>query len=171
MTYSSRSGAMQDSLVQPRSRRSGARSQAAESRSIRSRAAAEATCSIRVIKPFVRYLERLGHDGDAFLRRHGLSIAALRERDLRVLHAEYQALLRAAMELSGDPAIGIHAAQCDEPGDFDVIEYAAANCATTGEALQLAARFIALSHDGLSMELDVAEPLAALRVRGLGGMT
>lgn len=122
-----------------------------------------------MIQPFARYLARLGCDCEAWLRPHGLTIAALKERDLRVPHPQAMALLREAVALTGDPAIGIHAARCEEPGDFDVIEYAAANCASVGEALQLAARFIALMHDGIAMELVVAPPLAALRVRGLSG--
>jgi AraC-like DNA-binding protein len=123
---------------------------------------------VRVILPFARYLARTGRDANAFLARHGLTLAVLSERDLRVPHDQAMALLRDAVELSGEPALGLHAARCDEPGDFDVVEYAAANCASVGEALQLAARFIALMHDGLVMELDVAAPLAALRVRGVG---
>jgi AraC-like DNA-binding protein len=97
-------------------------------------------------------------------------MAQLKERDLRVPHARAMALMHDALALSGDPAIGIHAARFVEAGDFDVMEYAAANCASVGEALQLAARFIALMHDGLSMELDVVPPLAALRVRPVGGL-
>src|SRR6185503_17565625 len=157
---------MQDSLVQPRSRRSGAREQGAVAR-LR---AADTTCSVRVIKPFVRYLIKLGLDGESLLRKRGLTLDALRERDLRVPHGESMALINEAVELSGDPAIALHAARCDEPGDFDVVEYAAANCATLGEALQLAARFIALQHDGLFMDLDVVPPVAALRVRAVSGL-
>jgi AraC-like DNA-binding protein len=157
---------MQDSLV-PRSRRSGARAHAADDRT---RAAVDATCSVRVILPFARYLQRIGGDAEGMLHRHGLTMEAIRERDLRVPHSLTSALLKDLIEVSGEPAIGILAARCDEPGDFDVVEYAAANCATVGEALQLAARFMALMHDGLFMELDVVPPLAALRVRPLGGL-
>ena len=158
---------MQDSLVQPRSRRTGARAKAAEPSGV---AVADATCSVRVIQPFARYLARRGHDIRAWLAPHGLTPAQLEERDRRVPHLEAMALLAAAEALSGEPAIGIHAARCDEPGDFDVIEYAAANCATCGEALQLAARFMALMHDGITMTLDVAPPMAVVRVRGVGGL-
>jgi AraC-like DNA-binding protein len=123
-----------------------------------------------VIQPFIRYLVGIGIDGEALLRRHGLTTPALKERDLRVPHALMIALLRDAVELCGDPAIGLHAARCDEPGDFDVVEYAAANCATVGDALRLAARFLPLSHDGLFMELVELPAQAALRVRGLPGL-
>jgi AraC-like DNA-binding protein len=160
---------MRDSLVQPRSRRSGAHAQGAEARGNRP-VAADATCSVRVIRPFARHLARIGGDSEALLRRHGLTTERLKERDLRVPHTQASALLEDLIEVSGDPAIGLRAARCDEPGDFDVIEYAAANCATIGEALQLAARFMALMHDGLFMELDVVPPLAALRVRGRWGL-
>src|SRR5215468_3681799 len=163
---------MQEPLVPPRPRRSGARARAAETRAPRTRAplVAEATCSVQVIRPFARYLARLGLDCEALLGRHGLSAAMLQERDLRVPHHESMALMREAMALSGDPAIGVRAARCDEPGDFDVVEYAAANCASVGEALKLAARFVALWHDGIVMELDVVPPMATLRVRGIGDM-
>jgi AraC-like DNA-binding protein len=123
-----------------------------------------------VIRPFARYLAQIGCDCEAWLAGHGLSVDALAERDLRVPHRAGVALLHEAVALSDDPAIGLHAARCDEPGDFDVLEYAAANCASVGEALVLATRFMALMHDGLLLELDVAPPLAALRVRGAGGL-
>jgi AraC-like DNA-binding protein len=164
---------MQHSLVQPRSRRSGRALEAGTSGTgppRPPRPGAVATCSVRVIQPFARHLERIGVDCEAVLRRHGLTVAALKERDLRLPHARTSALLEDLVELSGDPAIGLRAARCDEPGDFDVVEYAAANCATVGEALKLAARFFALTHDGLIMELVVAKPLAALRVRPLPGL-
>jgi len=122
---------------------------------------------VQVIRPFARYLARIGCDCEAMLARHGLSLALLNERDLRVPHHVSMELLREAVALSGDPAIGLRAARCDEAGDFSVLEYAAASCASVGEALQLAARFMALKHDGLVMELDVAPPMAALRVRSV----
>jgi hypothetical protein len=62
--------------------------------------------------------------------------------------AEVAGGFQEAMALSGEAAIGIYAARGDEPGDFDVMEYVATNCASVGEALQHAARFIALMHDG-----------------------
>lgn len=131
---------------------------------------AEATVSVRVILPFARYFAQIGGDCEELLRRHGLSIAALIERDRRAPHNQTLELLQDLINLTGDPAVGLHAAGCDERGDFDVVEYAAANCATVGEALQLAARFMALWHDGLFMELVQVPPMAVLRVRGMGGL-
>jgi AraC-like DNA-binding protein len=123
-----------------------------------------------VLQPFARYLAQLGCDCDAWLGAQGLSVMAITDRDLRVPHGDFAALLRAAAALSGDPAIGLRAARCDEPGDFDVLEYAAANCASVGQALQLAARFFALMHDGITLELDVVPPYAALRLRAVPGL-
>jgi AraC-like DNA-binding protein len=147
------------------------RARAAETKSPRPRTpVAEATCSVRVIQSFARYLARIGCDCDAWLGSHGLTAAILAERDLRLPHHQAMALVAEAVVRSGDSAVGLRAALADEPGDFDVLEYAAANCASVGEALLLATRFIALKHDGLVMELDVAPPLAALRVRGVAGL-
>jgi AraC-like DNA-binding protein len=146
---------MQDAVVQPRARATGD---------------APATCSVRVIQPFARFLGRAGHDVATLLRRHGLTVAALEERDLRLPHDHAMAVLADCEALSGEPAIGLCAARCEEPGDFDVMEYAAANCATVGDALQLAARFIPLMHDGIAMTLEVAPPLAVLRARAFPGV-
>lgn len=129
-----------------------------------------ATCSVRVVQPFARYLAHTGRDAAGLLQRHGLSWDALADRDLRLPHRPAMALLSEAMAIAGEPAIGIHAAACEQPGDFDVMEYAAANCATVGEALQLAARFIPLMHDGITMTLEVAPPLAVLRARVAPGV-
>src|SRR4029079_9076639 len=131
---------MQDQLVPPRSRRSGGRARAAGTAAPRARSPlVEASCSVHVIRPFARYLARIGCDCEAMLARHGLSIPLLRERDARVPHQVSIELVRDAVALSGDPAIGLRAARCDEPGDFDVVEYAAANCDYVGEATALGA--------------------------------
>lgn len=132
-------------------------------------AGAEATCSVRFLHPFARYLAKGGHDCEAWLGPHGLTMAALEGRDLRLPRHQAKALIDRAIELTGEHAIGLYAARCQEPGDFNVVEYAAANCASVGEALQLAARFTALMHDGIALEIEVAPPLAALRVRGVRG--
>lgn len=79
-------------------------------------------------------------------------------------------LLGEAVALSGDPALGVRVVRCEEPGDFDVLEYAAASCATVGDAMRLAIRFMALMHDGIVLELDVAPPIAVLRVRAMYGL-
>ena len=157
---------MEDSLGQPRARRMATRAKAEPCGA----ADADATCSVRVIQPFARYLTRIGHDSAAWLQPYALTPAMLEERDRRVPHVQAMALLDDAQARSGEPAIGVLASRCEEPGDFDVIEYAAANCATCGEALQLAARFIALMHDGITMTLEVAPPMAVVRVRGVGGL-
>src|SRR5690348_5528986 len=99
---------MQEPLVPPRPRRSGARARAADTSAPRSRApASESTCSVQVIRPFARHLVQLGVDCDALLARHGLSQAMLQERDLRVPHRASKELMREAMQLSGHPAIGL----------------------------------------------------------------
>jgi len=131
----------------------------------------EATCSARVILPFARYLASIGCDAEAMLARHGLDSAMLRDRDRRIPHLRAAALLDESIALSGDPAIALRAVRFDEPDDFDVIGYAAARCASVGEALALATRFIGLMHDGLILSFDVSPPVATLRVRGAAGLT
>ena len=46
---------------------------------------------MRVVQPFAKHMARLGHDVEGWLRPHGLTLAALEERDRRVPHAGGQA--------------------------------------------------------------------------------
>jgi AraC-like DNA-binding protein len=62
-------------------------------------------------------------------------------------------LLRVSMDKSGDPALGLHAGELVEPGDLDVVEYAARHCATAREAILCGARFTRLLDEGLEGEL------------------
>ncbi len=130
----------------------------------------QVTCSVRVVQPFAKHLAVQGHDVDGWLAAHGLSLAALKDRDRRLPHAAAMQIVGEAVARSGDPALGVRVVGCEEPGDFDVLEYAAASCATVGDALRVAIRFIALMHDGIALELDVAPPLAVLRARVLPGL-
>jgi AraC-like DNA-binding protein len=112
----------------------------------------------------------LGHDVDAWLGPHGLTLAALGDCDRRLPHAEVNDLLVEAVALSGDPALGVRAVRWEEPGDLGVVEHAAATCATVGDAIRVAIRFIGLVHDGIRLDLHVAAPLAVLRARVPSGL-
>jgi AraC-like DNA-binding protein len=57
-------------------------------------------------------------------------------------------LLAASLERTGDPRIGLLAGEALEPGDLDVLEYAARSCPTQRDAIQCANRYMVLMHGG-----------------------
>ena len=53
-------------------------------------------------------------------------------------------LLEEAQALTQDPMLGLHAAAQFEPGDLEVLEYAARSRPTLGEAMECLARYARL---------------------------
>jgi AraC-like DNA-binding protein len=58
-----------------------------------------------------------------------------------------------SIKKSGDPALGLHAAELIEPGDLDVVEYAARHCPTARDGIQCSARLVRLLDESMEVEL------------------
>ena len=114
----------------------------------------DALCSVRAFRPFAEELDARGVKILDQLDSFGLSDTDLDDPDLRIAHNKAQHLLKRAIEKAGEPALGLLAAEKVKTGDFGVMEYAAASCATQGEAMRVAARFLGLMTEGLDVHLD-----------------
>lgn len=87
-----------------------------------------------------------------------------RDPDERLPIASAHKLLESALELTGDPNLGLEAAREIELGDIGAPEYAASSMATLGEALALSGRFMRLSNDALQYSVEVEGERAAVRL-------
>jgi AraC-like DNA-binding protein len=115
--------------------------------------------SARLVRPFLRLLRRRGVPIETLLFRGG----SLEDPDTRVPHALAIAMLEQAARALGDEAFGLHAAEAVEPGDFDVLEYAAMSSATVGEGIATANRYLRLVHDAAEFTLDTDGTVALWR--------
>lgn len=113
---------------------------------------AEPSQSIRVVWAFMRYLATHPKGRAAVQARQG---AALGDPNWRIPLSEAARLLHGAIDLTEDPAIGLHAATFFEPGDRDLLESAARSCATLRAALECTSRYIRLLSDEATFSLDV----------------
>ncbi|MBN1609842.1 MAG: AraC family transcriptional regulator [Polyangiaceae bacterium] len=109
------------------------------------------TQSIRVVWAFLRYLAT--HPGGAALVNATPATAALVDPDTRIPLADAARMLEAAIQATGDQAIGLHAAVFFEPKDRDPLEEAARNCTTLRAALQCTIRYIRLLSDEATFSL------------------
>ena len=80
--------------------------------------------------------------------------AALVDPDTRIPLSDAARMLEAAIEATGDQAIGLHAAAFFEPKDRDPLEEAARNCTTLRAALQCTIRYIRLLSDEATFSLQ-----------------
>ncbi|HEX2678289.1 MAG TPA: AraC family transcriptional regulator ligand-binding domain-containing protein [Polyangiales bacterium] len=112
-----------------------------------------ARVSVRLLAPFVAASDALAVPVDVGLERLGLSRKALEDPDLRVSHSVAQQLLSGAVLTSGQRDLGLLAAELALPAHLDVVEYVARAQPTAGKALESAARYHALLHDGLAIDM------------------
>lgn len=114
----------------------------------------EILVSVFVLRPVVAQLERMGHDGEAFVRGLGLDPAVLADRTARVpLSAAGFATERAA-ELSGDPCFGLHVAEHVDERSYDLLTYASATQATLGSAVESISRYFRLLGEVSRVQLE-----------------
>ena len=105
----------------------------------------EATVSLRWALPFLRLTGAHPDDIEAF-KREGITLQDFANPDTRIRHRVSMEQLGRAVERTGNPALGLHAGERVEAGDFDVLEYAARACATLRDATHCANRYMYLMH-------------------------
>jgi AraC-like DNA-binding protein len=125
---------------------------------------AQPQISIRLVWPYARLAAR--YPGAlATMSKVGLGPAEYANPDTRLALGDAIELLRASLESSGDPALGLRAGEVIEPGDFDVLEYAAQSCTTLREAIGCVSRYVRLLSDVAEISLVESGETATLRFR------
>jgi AraC-like DNA-binding protein len=125
--------------------------------------ASEPQLSARLVRPFLRLLRGRGLPVEAM----NLGGASLEDPDTRIPHRVAISLHKAASRGTADPAIGLHAAEHIERGDFDVLEFAAMSSATIREAIATANRYLRLVHDAAEFTLETKGDKSIWRFRVL----
>ena len=105
------------------------------------------TVSVLVLVPLLEAVRRAGVNTDVLLARAELRPEAIEDPDSRFPLASWVAAWRLACEMSGDPALGIHAAEDLEPGVFGVIDYVTRCSGTLRESIERTCRYYPLIHD------------------------
>lgn len=107
--------------------------------------------SVGFVQPLAQTLGQLGHDPAALLRRYGLDSARLAEPGARLSIPRYMHLGHAAIELSDEPALGLHMGRRSRLAQAGLAGVTAAQAPTLGEAARTLLHF---------------EPLYAANYRG-----
>ncbi len=89
----------------------------------------------------VRTLNARGLDGEELARRCGIDPADLRDPDRRIPHLAWTRLWRAAVDATGDPALGLDVSHYVRPGTFNALGQAVLTSSTLHDALERIARF------------------------------
>ncbi len=123
--------------------------------------------SIAVIflRAFASVLERGGIDVPRLVAEVGIDPRVLDDPDERVPAERMFRLLEHAARLTGDDALGLHAAEAIPFGAFAVLDYVAASSRNVGEGLERIARYYSLVHNRAELDLKVSGGEARLTHR------
>jgi AraC-like DNA-binding protein len=99
------------------------------------------------------------------LARTGISLTDFANPDTRVPHRIAVQLLRDTVKAVGDPTFGLRAGEQLEPGDFEVLEYAARCTATLGDAMRCVARYFRLMNDSAEITIVPVDETVEWRFR------
>jgi AraC-like DNA-binding protein len=112
------------------------------------------------------YLRQRGVDAEAVARR--AAVAVHLAAGGAVPGTRVAALWHAALDITADPDLGLHAAEAFAPGALDIVGYVMLSAPTAAEALRLGARYVRLLNDGLALDVacedGVAGPLLVYRL-------
>ena len=103
--------------------------------------------SIPAVQQYLRYAETLGIDTNNAIEQAGIAVNVLMNENGRIKGEQFQALIKALIQLSNDPLMGLNSSQHVQPGSYSVLGYISMSCATLGEALNRIARFERLVGD------------------------
>jgi AraC-like DNA-binding protein len=110
------------------------------------------TTSAGLAAGLIAFAVRQGADRTALLARAGLRPADLDDPDARLPFASYIALMRAAQDLCGDPALGLHFGEAVDLAEMSIVGLIMNASATMGDAFAQMQRFgrLTLETEGLS---------------------
>ncbi len=103
--------------------------------------------SVQMVTPFLTGLREMGVDIDPLAKRVGLDPRSFGDPDARVSYEALAGFVIAAVEVTGDPALGLHLSERYRPGAFGVLDYLALSSETLGDALGQLCRYSRLLGD------------------------
>jgi AraC-like DNA-binding protein len=103
--------------------------------------------SIALVRTLVAEVTRAGIAADDFLARAGFEDAPLADASARVDLGTYDRLQELALDLTGDPALGLHMGARAPLVTFDMVGSMSAHCSTIREAIEVFRRFRRLVSD------------------------
>ncbi|WP_437992355.1 AraC family transcriptional regulator ligand-binding domain-containing protein [Sorangium sp. So ce145] len=106
---------------------------------------------------------KLGLPIDAVLRDAALPPEALRQRGLPISLSAARQIWSSAEKMSGNPLLGLHAAQGLEVGSLDLLDYLTRSSSSFGTALERVIRFAPLVASGGVLSLEVTGRRAHFR--------
>lgn len=127
------------------------------------------TTSSTWLRGVIDCMTAAGLDAPRLMEQAGITPELLANRQARAPTEKMSLLWRAALEHTGDRAIGLLGAHAPLPGNFDALGYAMLSSQTLRAALQFISRYMRLVSDAAEVTLEPEGDLVAVRFQLYGG--
>jgi AraC-like DNA-binding protein len=118
--------------------------------------------SILMVRALIEAVEHGGVSRARLLAAAGLEPERLDDTNARLAFADYGRVQHAALELSGDPALGLHLGELTSASAFDLIGHLTDHAATLREAITTITRYSALLSESPASSLHEEGETATL---------
>jgi AraC-like DNA-binding protein len=123
----------------------------------------QSAVSVRVVRPLVDAAERAGAARASLLRAVGIAPAALNDLDARISRAELYRLLETMLELTRDPAFGLHCLKWLSPQSFNPVTGIVFHAPDLRQSMSSFAKFVSLLADDVSICVEECDRRATIR--------
>jgi AraC-like DNA-binding protein len=121
--------------------------------------------SLSAILPLLEYLENEGFDLSAILDRVGIPRSARHDPHMRLPQGRFEELWRAAVEVTGDPAIALRVSTMVKPSTLGIIGYLASASESPRNAFELVKGLTPLLWENFECDLESDDEVAFIRCR------
>jgi AraC-like DNA-binding protein len=121
--------------------------------------------SLNAILPLLEYLENQGFDLGAILDRAGIPGSAREDPQARLPQGRFEALWRAAVEITGDPALALRVSTLVKPSTLGIIGYLASASESRRNAFELVKGLTPLLWEDFECDLETDHEVALIRCR------
>ncbi|MCV6615278.1 MAG: AraC family transcriptional regulator [Cellvibrionaceae bacterium] len=113
-------------------------------------------------------VEEYGKSAEALLKTAGLSHSQIDQPEARINDAQFRLLLNTAVQISGDPAIGLRFGRRLTLTSHGVLGYALMSCKDLLQALDLLAKYYRLLMNSSMLQLEQDEQFVTIEHRDFG---
>jgi AraC-like DNA-binding protein len=119
--------------------------------------------SIWMVRALAGAVERAGGSRELFLQTAQVDPQLLEDTNARLPVLEYLRVIDAALQVSNDPALGLHMGERTSPAMFDLFGYLVGQAGTLRQAFETILRYSRLAAEGHEPQLSEADETASIR--------
>lgn len=111
--------------------------------------------SVSLVFPIMKSMALGGYDWDSFCAYAGMDAGLLRSPEARIVQGDFDRIIMAAAQYTGDDMFGLHQGQRMSLSDLGVLGYVMLHSRTLGKALSSYQKYNFIDCSGLNVDIEV----------------